>query len=434
MGPYGAAAYRAASVIQRGYRAYQAAKGAKAVLSRYVPNFSNPFATPKGKRRTMNEMNQQKFMSKKRYGTSTGRHSGFISKYRPVSRVNGRRHRKAVVGVQFCRETRANVTDNRCVWIGQHTMPTLEVIKYTCYALLKRLFNKAGIQFSSFDDSRAGSLNDGYIIGLEYRASPLVADAAVSYTVVAGDLTFQNVCDGFWLVVYNTFIAPGVLIAIGTQTTWTKLYLNDGIENTDQLMLSDCKVSITAKSALKMQNRSINTVDDDESSDVNNVPLIGKSYELKGNTFIPRDLSARNTVTGGFNPCSPVTGLTTFGAGATNSLAEPPEQGWFVRRPTMTKVSMQPGAIKTSVINETLNINFSSLLRYVNGVYRSNVGSDRIYAPIGKSRFFALERTIGRLSDETEPGISVTLEHDLKFWIGVYIESGTYSGPINIVG
>lgn len=390
-------------------------------------------STPKGRTRYTNAKNQTKLAVKRRYGTTTGRHAGFIGKHRRMGRVYRRRHRKAVVGVQFCREVLSNVTDNRCVWFGHYTMPSLEVMKYTVYALLKRLWNKAGIQFSSFNDPILGALNTGYQVGIEYRISPLVGLSAVSYTVAVTDTTFLQVADGFWTIFYNTFINPGVAVSVGTQTTWTKLYLNDGTENTDQLMLTNALVSVESKCSMKFQNRSINTVDDDEMTDVNNVPLIGRSYQINGNTPVARDLSAVNAVTGAMNPCSPVNGFTSYGAGATTALQEPVEPGFFAGKIKSYKLQVGPGQIKTSVLNENKKILFNTLVRYTNGIYRNASGGDRIYSPMGKSRLIALERSIGRLGTETEPGIQVTVEHDLKMFIGVYLESGTYTGPINIV-
>lgn len=371
-----------------------------------------------------------KTLTVRRYGTTTGKHAGFYRGYRRMGRTARRRYRQAIGGVQSTREVAVTVSDDRCVYIGHHSMPTLEIAKQVVYAMFKSLMNHAGIHFSSFDESRLGSIPDNSIIGIEYRLTPTAALAAASFTVTVGAVqTFREVADGFWLVFYNNFIIGA------NMTQWTnfyKFYFNTGAQNADQLMLQNAQIDILTKSALKMQNRSINTVDDDESGDVNNVPLIGRSYQFKGNLMTPNDSNASNSITGAMLPTNDVTGFIQYGAGSTNVLAEPPPPYYFTGSPKSLKIRLQPGQIKTSVVSEKKVMNFNVFWRAINAAYRGGITGNP-YTTLGKSRLFALERTIARMTGEVQPGIVVATELDMKYWIKIRADKGKYSAPINIV-
>lgn len=375
-----------------------------------------------------------KEVKKKKYGSSTGKHAGFIRGYRRMGRTARRRYRKALAGVQFNYEQVNQVTDNRCVYIGHYSMPPLTIAKYSVYALVKAIMNHADIQFSSFDEAFLGSLAAGDIVGIEYRLSPLLAPTAVSYTIAAGETTYRNVADGLWTVMYNTFLVPpSGPVGYGSQSTLLKAYLNRAGQNREAIILSDASIGLICKSSLKMQNRSINTVDDDEASDVNNVPLVGKSYQFKGNIMVPRDTTLSNAVTGAMNPPDNQTGIIRYGAGSSDVIAEPPEAYFYANKPKVVKLRFQPGVIKTSTINDNITMNLSNFWRYLNGLFRIGPPQDRVFCSLGKSRLFALERSIGRLAAEVEPGIVLTTEVDNKFWINIYIGSGKWTAPTNVV-
>lgn len=373
-----------------------------------------------------------KEVKKKKYGTSTGKHAGFIRGYRRMGRTARRRYRKALAGVQFNYEQVNQVTDNRCVYIGHYTMPPITIAKYAVYAMVKSILNHANIQFSSFDEAFLGSVAAGDIVGIEYRLSPLLAPVAVAYTVAAGETTYRNIADGLWNLVQANFISP-TTANFGSQSTLLKLYLNRAGQNADTIILSDATISMACKSSLKMQNRSINTVDDDESSDVNNVPLTGKSYEFKGNIMVPRDTTLANSVTGAMNPPDNATGIIRYGAGGSDVIAEPPEAYFYAHKPKVVKLNFQPGHIRTSTLTDKLNMNISNFWRYINGMFRVPPPQDRVFCTKGKSRLFALERTIGRLAGEVEPGIVLTTEVDNKFWITLYAGNGKWTAPTNVV-
>lgn len=377
-----------------------------------------------------------KLINKRNRSVSFARHAGFIKGYRRSGKSYRRRKRQVFRGIQFNNEIVGTVSDDRCVYVGHHDSPMQTLAKYLTYALFKALMNKGGIEFSSFNSFCAGSIGTGDIIGIELRLTPLAAITAFSITVptVTSTTTFGSVAEQFWVSVFDNLIvgtgtpggANGVASSRLLKLYWNKAALGG---NQDQINLSDCNFDWMIKSALKMQNRSINTVEDDESTDVNNVPLIGKTYQFKGNVMLPNDTQDGAV----FLPPDNSNGLMAFGAGSNSVLQEPPEAYFFQGKPKFTKVSIAPGGIKTSVLTSKKSMNISAFYRFCNGLYRSVLGSNPLYNPMGASRMFGLERTIARQAGETSPGIQVAYEHDIKYWLSVNYKSSKVTQQINIV-
>lgn len=383
------------------------------------------FTSPGGTRREI---------KKRPFSASYGRHRGFVKGYRRMGRVTRKRYSKARTGMQVAVEQSGLVSDQKCVYIGHHSCPPEFVVKYAIYALVKRCLNTGDVYFSSSGEQYAGNITVGDQFGFEYRANPLAGTAAFAITVAAGDVSYADVMEKVWVQFKAQVLAPGTLPTnFGTQSSFTKFYWNSGGKNRVQLNLFDAKVSFMTKMSLKLQNRSINSVDDDESTDINNVPLHGKTYQFKGNTMIPRDSTAQDAATGVMNPCDTFYGYVAYGAGAVNAIQEPPESYFFMGNPKSRKVSLQPGDIKTSVITCKKTMNFSSFTRMVNGWYRGTTNVTRLYTNVGPSRFFAMERTISPISGEVIPAIQVAYEHESKLWVSVSCSNGNYTGPINLV-
>lgn len=366
---------------------------------------------------------------------SYGRLGGKVKPGRRMTRYMKKRYQKAFNGIEFCEEQVFNITDNRCVYIAHHSQPVLNMAKMMAYALFKCLLNHANVQFSSWSDTALGIIGTADVIGLEYKLTPVSGTAASAWTAptVTGATTLGSLAELFWLHIRDAFLQTGATILnIGSQFRLTKIYwLEAGTNrNKDQMQLADAKFTCMTRSTLKMQNRSIATLDDDESTDVNNVPLSGRSYDFNGNIIVPRDNVMGNGLAI-FTTPSNETGISIIGALSTTVLQEPPPPYFFANKPKSAKITLSPGDIKTSVLNDKVNVNLSTFFRFVNGLLRA--ASTQLYNPQGKSRMFAFERVIARLPAELEPGITVCTEVDIKFWAEVKAGSGKYTGPLNIV-
>lgn len=352
--------------------------------------------------------------------------SGFFT-----GKIKGRRFRRSrrqkklarfFKGVNWNNEVTSVVTDDKCVYLMHSTFPALTFMKYTIYSLFKNILNQGGIQFNAFTDARQTRIGTGDTFIIEWKANVSSAPVATGYTVVLGDVTYQNVADGLWLSVYNNlinnvagFTSRGIILRAYWQTF--------ALEIPSELNLQGSYVSFVAKSALKMQNRSVNVAGDEE-IDVNNVPLYGKGYDGKGNGFVTK---SNNVI---MTPCDGVNGWNTFAAGAGADLQEPPQLYSLQYAKGMKTLYIPSGGIKTSVLYEKQTISLQILLRTLNGLYFQATDTEQFHR-LGKVRMYALERPIAKIGAEL--GINVTAEHDYKLWVELHNKKGMYTGPINTV-
>jgi len=156
--------------------------------------------------------------------------------------------------------------------------------------------------------------------------------------------------------------------------------------------LENVTVYVKAKSALKMQNRTVEEAGDDE-SDVNNVPLYGRAIE--GNGSGPRWKNQKKEASVSF--ISNNQGIINV-VEKTN-LQEPPNPEEFFRVKKVGKVKIEPGEIRTSVLSHTVTKSFNSWYRGLNAVQMISASSpetEQLYPdyPIGKYRLFHIEKML----------------------------------------
>lgn len=379
--------------------------------------------------------------AKKFFGTSKkgktvyARRAGFVGKHRYPGRVNRRRYRKAFNGVQFNLETVSTLNDEKCVFVGHHSTPVMTMLKYVAYGLLKRMMNKANIQFSSFRQSVVFNATD--TIAITYRRFTTDVVQSISTNIVIAT-TYADAAD----LIYNQLLFPLVDVtspAFGSGSrllamTWSR---TDG--PTMRIELTDAKISYLQKSSLKLQNRSVTVTADNEAEDVNNVPVVGKSYEFKGNMMIPKDntISTAPPGTGpnaAFQVPDELTGTVAMTAGIRESMQEPPDPYFFVGKIKTNKIRLDPGEVKTSVLTDKKTISLNGFMRFIAGIlkYTDNPLYSP-YVPYGVSRLFAIERMIGKQVDEPNASVRITYEHDIKLWLEILESSGKFTVAMNTV-
>lgn len=374
-----------------------------------------------------------KYESKKksvgRY-TKKGYYGGYFGQYRKFKGVTPYRQRyaRALKGVTFQWERTAEITDDRCIYVTHHDLPYLTLLKASVYALLKKFLLKMNVDFSSWTDVLTTAfVPDGTTFSVEWRQSYNVSTSVASCVKVAADTTFKALADRIFADIFVTqfldasgigFDSPAQLISMETNIASRVTRMN----------LIGARLDVMTRSALKMQNRSVPLTGDDQSDNVNNVPLEGKSYQGTGNGFIGRDNA---TV---IPPADGVWAWSSSGAGATAILQEPPEPYHFKYVNKVTKVKLPSGALNTSVLNGKLNMEFDRFLRYCRFIRRSNGGTTALgYTNMGHCRMFALERSIARLTTELQPGISIAAEIDFKMYLDISLKASAYTAPDNVV-
>lgn len=383
-------------------------------------------------KRVMNtpETGRTKYLKRNRRFITTGRHAGYIKGYRQFKRSApySQRYSRALKGVTFQWERTVDLTDDRCVYITHHNLPYLNILKASVYAITKKFLKKCTLEFTAWGEPlTVAFVPNGTTFTIEWRQNYTGAVSTATCTKVAADLTFKDLADRIYVDIFiNQFID---VAGIGFDSPAQLLSMETNLGgNVYRMNLRASMLDCICKSSLKMQNRSINATEDDESDDVNNVPLIGKSYQGKGNGFISKDNTAI------LPPADGVWGWSSTGAQNNPTLQEPPQPYHFQYATKVAKLRLQPGHIKTSVLNGKLKMEFDRFLRYCRFIRRSNGGATTLgYTNMGTCRMFSLERTIAKFATEVSPGITVAAELDCKLFLDINLKASGYTAPDNLV-
>lgn len=182
------------------------------------------------------------------------------------------------------------------------------------------------------------------------------------------------------------------------------------------IRLEGTYVKFYCKMDLKMQNRTVTVAADNESDDVNNAPLYGKSYYGPGVgtrfkvATITQGLSA-NVNTG-------IIGNVGANLGAFSS--EPLDYQNFANVHKTGKIHLDGGQLKTSQLVKSFTMQFGNMFNVVNRQL-SDVGSttavgDRSYVPskIANYRLFAVEKMMDANPAGSLTNVLLAFEHNVR--------------------
>jgi hypothetical protein len=314
-----------------------------------------------------------------------GRSGGFL-KTRKV-----RKTKKAAInrrGIDFTMETGGATESNECVYIGHSVAPFVQLRKMAATALIKELMLRAGANVNRMESPLEVQATDKIIVRFNYHPSSiLVLDTfnfAAAGTVSDAVAWFENPARG-----WNIQDADS-----DNRTFYSIQFLpSDNLNyklRPTTLHMARSRVHYVAKSALKIQNRTVSTLGD-EADDVDNVPLYGKSYEGNGTGTVhirmPRtDISPPSFYA---NKETSVI-LEEFNNAENGAPREPPETTQFDKITKEGKIKLEPGEIKTSVLNWSTSTSFDNLWAITSPI--GTVATNR--KPFGKFRLFAIEKMI----------------------------------------
>jgi len=336
------------------------------------------------------------------------------------------------------------------IQVGHNSMPTRTVLLCLCRAIIKQLFSKK--QIMSFTDVVTGdpyNLSVGDVIDISYfpnYTSNAMSNATVA--VVAGN-TWEVIAMKLYTALTET-INPTVM----KNLRFHKIYYKPQGGSYNEPILKDlvtAQFEVNVKSALKIQNRTINTVGNDEADDVDNVPLTGFLYHLKGNNMWSRSFksglscvgtgaSASNDVvlydsftksTGVLDAQADGEYIQTIAANSAFSKpSEPPKPYELFNCIKSTKIRMNPGSIKTSVLTQKYKLDFSYFIKLLLEDFNASTSLTQAYNPRkGFCRVFHLEKVIG--SDTTS--VSLGVENQFDIWARMITKpQGKYTGAIQI--
>lgn len=311
--------------------------------------------------------------------------------------------RFATQGVVVAQEFATNETSltqsvaPSCLYIGHCSFPVQLAKDAYWAAFVKAILRDMDIHPSSVDTVIVGSGN--FYIRIRYSSTPNGAIQTLDTLVTAGTSTLRSVA----LVLSSSFVASNqyyfkeciiLQVTNGAGDLYTRAIYN----------LQRMRINFYAKSALKLQNRTVTQSNDDNADDVDNVPLYGKSYEGAGTGayYVEGNVDMVGDEQYGF--------IKPFGS-LTESLNEPPNYRMLKYVKKHGKAHLDPGQLKTSVLNFRKNFMGSY---FYNSINRYGPVSNREWCGLGNFRVFALEKMIMAESITEANKINVALELDTK--------------------
>lgn len=370
------------------------------------------------------------FITKKRLtGAASSKSKGFLKTRRGTRNKFNSFTSNGVTCVREsggAQENTPGVLKPQCVYIGHTTWNPSDIKTMMVAATVKKLFIKAGIPFGALDSfipvSSGAGLIQKYKIQIWYKGEPSAAEAVTDVDIDATTSSYSAIVTLVGNQLFATKTNDQIQFLKLTLLSWGDGTAGAKYANVmSSVDLTRSSIVINVKSALKIQNRTINTAGNVEADDVDNVPVYGRSYEGPGNGVIFNPFRATSlgqtapnvTPLGGFssNVIAPVPDTT--GSGSLYGYDEPPLANVFTKVARTGKIHLDPAEIKTSVISYNKKFYFNQLINiFYYGSTSPSQGIYRFYN--GNYRLFCVEKMLQSVSTTATNKISIHYEVDTK--------------------
>lgn len=387
-------------------------------------------------------------------------HEGrYVGKFKKVSRTPFNTMLKYnKYGIAERSETSGTITDDDCAYVINSCVEPQGFIDLVILALMRKLFEKAGITIQSVRDaigivggfSTASSLATGtWIVELIRRNlndQPPIAGSIIG--PVTWTLTGTSVLADACAIFRNNLISLTAgfdnASGVGTSGNLTcehefsliRVYATGEYDIKSTLKLSECRIHAKMSSLLKVQNRTLAAGElDDNSDETDNVsarPLEGYVYKFKGVPH-PKDM---NVGIGGITDVNAAAyfgtlpkggvcvkafgGATMVAAGVSGDFREPPSKGIFTNCVGAARARLNPGEIKEMKLYDKLNGGFYAVMKKIRlqfGTAGAGTNDYGIaYMPFN-CQMISLEPVI-RIASE---GSGCTLAYEVDRTVGIII-------------
>lgn len=318
-------------------------------------------------------------------------------------------------GVSRTTEVTGTLSDPDCCYIGHAAVVPVTFINEMAKVVMKKLFQRAGISVTNWDDvfpDMSPTASD--IIIHIYSADGTSYGTPGTFT--SGTDTFSSICQtlntAFFQYSHNTNIADQTVMLKRVTLSYVP---STGVQNLQSTVyLDEETVHFVVHSRMKVQNRTLSS-GSSPSGDAENVannPLEGKLYDFDR---VPKTSVDWLTPLQLWNYDY---GTIKVGAAAFNAKAqakEPPSGRLFTNVKKTTKIILQPGQMKESVIYYTISKKVNSVLIWCQNYYDASAYTNKFPGPC---QVIALEDVININASES---ISIAFEVNRK--IGCYLTS-----------
>jgi len=330
----------------------------------------------------------------------------------------------ALKGVVGTYEYTALASDSDCVYVGHSTVPLEPAMYQVCFALYKALFQKIGIRATASDLNCPPEMAGSKFEFLEARYNDNSTAVFHSRVILVTDT----------IDVLVSLLVTALKVWLGDGGQFRYLFLAKFIadKRVVEVDLTKAKITMMSESTFKIQNQSLNVVGETV-EEVDNVPLIGKSYKIRGQAIQihgqPKGFAVYNMTV------SNIKGIVAYAASSdpTGKFKEPLLKGSVVGCTAYNDVAIQPGEIRSSIetFQKTMTfVNFFTKLQYQFDI----LSSARTYNPgtqLGTTTFFALEK---QLNNDDTKALTIEFEHNLRMGTVVSLKNSGFTSQYFIKG
>jgi len=323
--------------------------------------------------------------------------------YKRKSRVVKGENYYGRVGAIATLEVTGALSDSDCVYIGHSSFAVGQVMRMLSVAIMRKLFKMAlrwepdNIKTTiPYRLASGAQLSDGYMLVVKKINTDDNVKTQDEYTPLASTHGIENPADWFrqnHMEAISAQASSSTAVERNNRLLWLHL-VDVGTESVRaQLDLTTLMCDIYSKSNLKIQNVTVPTVNATEADNVNNVPLIGRSYHMSNwqPMTADDDMGPLNRV----NQDSGVLGVEIKQSGTLGSQyvtwKEPPPSKAFINCVSSLPQQMEPGTIKNHVSILRRSMSFPRLMEAL-AIRRGNVLNKSV--KIGNHDLFAFERMI----------------------------------------
>lgn len=296
-----------------------------------------------------------------------------------------------------------SISNGGCVYVGHTTLAWEHVIEVMMMNIVKKLAHKAGFLVGNFEDilNNSGTGQQWYLIFGQTTANAAPSNSpsfaattqySLSQVAASWSASVKSLLENV-VITDLELLAAEYLPAAASVGELPKCWID----------LRATKMSIDARSYMKIQNRTA-SVSGSTSTDVIDLnPLEGKTYFGYGTGGV---FKGRQRTTPGapmitmFNPISDSQGVINavpdFGKDWTYT--EPPSAGSIEYVKKAGGIKIQPGEVQTSFLKSRITIGLNKLLKKL-AVTNSGPLSGRKLMDIGTFRFVGLEKMITTASE-----------------------------------
>jgi len=338
--------------------------------------------------------------SPSRRSYAAGRSAGFVTSRK------FKQNRSSVLGVNFTGEFGGTASNVDMIVIGHSSGPSTAVYRMVWYAIIKKLLKLADYDVLDTTVTVPSGTYGGAIV-LTWKRSAGDSTQLELFTVGSG-LTCESVDDiveylvntgRAWNSNSSSDVSSIEMLTIAYVPKTTAEADEVGTMQESRIRLDETSITVSCKSTFKMQNRTENHTGEDQSA-LDNVPLYGKSYQGYGSGayWIDGDYASESFVADRDHGLIKTT--------RPSNMKEPPKPSEFKGIVKAGKIRIEPGSIKTSVLNSSASHMLSTWIKMlVPGLFITKAKSS-----FGSYRFFCIEKI---LDPDHVASILCAFEHNL---------------------